>query len=120
MRRQWSRKAAWDDGFFLVFLDVRGGLAADKVLLARATKGGYTGHIYRLRGAKRELRKDSIGVGRPDKRSIRLKVPFGKLGLEDGRKVYRWSAMTIFNGRGCRRACLDALQSRAMFPDLPP
>jgi len=119
-RRTWSRKTVWDDGFFLIFVDMRGGSAPDKFIMAKATRRGFVGHVYRIRSGKRELRKDRVTIRRPNRRSIVIQTAFSKIGLEDGRRVYRWYAMSIFNGQGCRRGCYDAIQTRAMFPQVRP
>jgi hypothetical protein len=119
-RRTWSRKTVQDDGFFLIFIDMREGSGPDKFILAKATGRGYVGHVYRIRPGKQEIRKDRVTIRRPNRRSIVIRSAFSKIGLEDGRRVYRWYAMSIFNGQGCRRACFDAIQKRAMFPQVRP
>lgn len=121
-RKSWSLRKIWDDGFFLIFLDHRGGSGVDKVIIARAkrTGRGYIAHVYRLRSGKPELQKDRVAVARPNGRSIAIRVPFREIGLESGRNVYRWYAMSIFNGKGCGRGCLDTLQKGVMFPEIRP
>lgn len=121
-RRSWSRYKAWDDGFFMIFIDQREGPAPDKVIVARTTRNGrgYVAHVYRLRGSRRELQKDRVRVSRPNGRNIVIRAPWSAIGLQRGRNVYRWFAMSSFNGKGCRRGCFDAVQARATFPEIRP
>ena len=119
-RQKWNRKSISDTGFFLIFFDTQGEPAPDRFVVGKASRRGFVAHMYRIRPGKREAHVSRVKVRKLNRRVMLIDIPFSKIGLEDGRRVYRWYALSIFNGKGCRRACFDAIQERAMFPELPP
>jgi hypothetical protein len=116
--REWSIGGARDRAFFLVLIDALGGDDPDYTALVRSNGAQMLGTLFRT-GPGGEFAVASLGVWRPDGRSVSVRVPFSLLERDGSRLVdartatARWQAETLFNGPGCRQTCFDLAPSFA-------
>ncbi|MGH2724839.1 MAG: hypothetical protein ACRDI0_11385 [Actinomycetota bacterium] len=114
----WTVNGMWDQGYLLVFLDTRGGPAADFYALARSDGDAMVGHLFKVRSGI-DKKKGKISVSRPTPRKVRITIPLSKVNVGTFRTYYRWSARTLH--LSCTKVCIDAVPGawRALPQPLP-
>ena len=116
---RWSVNRIWDRGYALVYFDTSGDKRFDKYALVRSTGFSMEGTLWRDRQEGSDVKIANLDVFRRNKRSVTVKVPFGKLDIPDSRDFYRWFAETLFSGNDCPRICIDRVpDTGGMFEPL--
>lgn len=103
----WSSRSIWDRGYLLVHLDTLGGERFDYYALVSSDGRGMEGVLFRDRREKADHRVAKLAAWRSSRRRVKVRIPFGKTKIEEGRGFFRWQLRTLFTGRGCRRSCID-------------
>jgi hypothetical protein len=105
-RNNWGLRKLWDDGFFLVYLDTAGGSGFEYRAMIRSNGRKLVGTLFRERNEEviRSLKASRVGP-----RGARVRVPFGNLRIGSAREYFRWSVLTLYSSKGCRRTCFDAV-----------
>ena len=122
----WSATRAWDAGFMLVYVDTFGTDRPDYYALVRSYGRGMVAHLYRDHERKRDRRISQTRVTRPNRKAVKVAIPFGQLRRRSSR-IFRWYAQTLWTGSTCRRVCFDRAPDRgdvtepgATTPSVPP
>lgn len=103
---RWTIRRIRDEGFLLVWLDLRGSADWDHLLLARSDGRRLLGRVFRLR-ARRETKIATVRARHPNRRVTVANMAFHKVPIGPHRTYFRWSAQSIFNGPRCARSCFD-------------
>ena len=109
---RWSAKRIFDRGFVLVFFDTFGGRRFDYYALARSDGYRMRASLWRDRADKPDRLLVGLKEGRPDRRSLAMRVPFTKMRFGKSRVEYYWYAQTLITNRRCRRVCFDRAPNR--------
>jgi RTX calcium-binding nonapeptide repeat (4 copies) len=112
-RRTWSLKELWDDGYFLVHLDTKGGPSSDFYALVRSTGRKIAGTLHR---AHDDHRLRNVPTGRAGPRGVRVRVPIGDVPSGNSRDFFRWSVTTLYTGESCARVCFDSAPRGGSLP----
>ena len=105
--QRWTLDAMWDMGYLLAWFDTEGDARYDYYVLARSDGRRMRGHLYRDNQSSKDRRVAKVTVWRPDKRTVRIRVPLELMEFSPERLSYFWYAQTLFTGRRCRSVCLD-------------
>ena len=107
----WSRWRAidiFDAGYVLVHLDTFGTPRFDYYALVRSTGTKLAGSLWRNRASKPDYRMRWLQTRRPDRKTVRVRIPLGRLYFGSRRLHYSWSAQTLYTGDACRQVCFDS------------
>jgi hypothetical protein len=118
-QRGWTLRRLWDEGFLVVQVDTRGDPGADYQAVVRSTGRRLQGTLFAVT-AGRDRARGSLAVGRPDSRTVLVRVPLGRLALDPARSYYRWSVATVLVNGPCRRACTDLVTDEGAVPQPVP
>jgi len=104
---RWSATSIWDRGFLALKYDTFGDSHFDYYALIRSDGFRLRGTLHRdyKRQADEQLRR--LATARPDRASVRVKVPLGAMRFDE-EFVFRWTtATTWLSGRCEGGICLD-------------
>lgn len=102
----------WDQGYAVVSFDTRGGDELDVHALVGWKKRRPFGLFLREGSRSPAGRLKARRAGRS---GVLVKVPVSRLGMDPQRLYYRWSAQTMYTGRGCR-PCFDGAPEGGAYP----
>ncbi len=108
----WRASRIWDRGYFLVSFDTFGERRFDYYALVRSDGYRLLGELYRDRRTKPDYSMGSLDVWRPNRRSLKVKVPLARLNIPARRESYRWQVRSLFSGSKCPRVCIDQVPDR--------
>jgi hypothetical protein len=112
-RGRWRARSIWDRGFMLVAFNTFGSARYDYYALIRSTGRRLRADLYRDRARKRDYKVSSLKTWRPDRRSVKVRVPLDKMSFGSKRSYYRWFAQSLLTGPDCRRTCIDLAPDRS-------
>ena len=110
--QRWDIDAMWDQGYLLAWFDTNDEEGYDYYVLARSDGIRMRGILYRDNESSKDKRIAKVTVWRPDRRTVRMRVPLRLMEVGPARLTYLWYAQTIFTGRRCRTVCLDRAPNR--------
>jgi hypothetical protein len=110
---RWRARSIWDRGFLLVAFNTLASARYDYYALIHSTGRRLQAELYRDRAKKRDYKVSSLRTWRPDRRSVKVRVPLGKMTFGKKRRYYRWFAQSLLTGPDCRRTCLDLAPDRS-------
>ena len=114
---RWTNRRLRDRGFFLVQLDTVGDGDPDYYALTRSTGGRLSARLFRHRRGK-DRGVSRLGVGRPDRRTARVRVPLRKMRRRAG-GTYSWYVETLWTSDRCPRVCFDRAPDRGAVSEPP-
>jgi hypothetical protein len=117
---RWSIDRIWDHGYFVVQLDTKGDEDPDVLLIVRSDGRDVTGSLVEIRRDGRQVERSSLEVGRPNGRSVSVRVLLREVGIGRGRTAYFWSALSVFTGSACPRTCVDRVPDEGTVEQLLP
>ncbi|HEV3474745.1 MAG TPA: calcium-binding protein [Actinomycetota bacterium] len=118
-RKGWSVRRLWDEGFFVVQVDTRGDPGADYHAVVGSNGRRLRGTLFAVLTG-RDRARGSVSVGRPNQRTVLIRIPLARLGLDPARAYYRWSLTTVLVDGPCRRACTDLFTDEGALPQPVP
>lgn len=104
---KWTAKRVWDRGFGIVHIDAKGDEWFEFYALIRSDGGQMTGRLYRDRKKKPDYLVARLSAWKPNKKSVIVKVPIGKLNMPESRLFLRWYSKTLMSGSHCQTVCID-------------
>jgi hypothetical protein len=112
--RGWTTRRIWDAGYVVVFLDTFAAEDADYYALLRSNRRRMTGTLWRIRdnGINRQIAR--VRARRPNRSSVRVAIPFGRLNVGESRVSYSWSVLTIYQSGACPRNCFDFVPNNGL------
>jgi hypothetical protein len=112
-QRRWRARSIWDRGFLLVAFNTFGSARYDYYALIRSSGRRLRAELYRDRARKRDYKVSSLKTWRPNRRSVKVRVPLDKMSFGKKRAYYRWFAQSLLTGPDCRRTCIDLAPDRS-------
>jgi hypothetical protein len=112
VRRRLQAARLWDEGYALLSFDTRGGEEFDVHAVVRWERRRPIGLLID-EGARSASGK--VGVRRAGGRGVIVTVSLERLGLDPQRLYYRWAAVSVFTGPGCR-PCFDSVPETGAYP----
>ena len=110
---RWTARDVWDRGYLLVWLDTRAGSAFDYYVLIRSVANRLRAVLFRYRPNRRDVRIAGLRVRRPNRRSVTVRIPLGRVVFGEKRLQYGWQAQTLWMAGRCRRkVCFDFAPNR--------
>src|SRR5918992_1327392 len=110
---RWRARSIWDRGFLVVAFNTFASARYDYYALIRSTGRRLRAELYRDRTKKRDYKVSSLKTWRPDRRSVKVRVPLDRMTFGKKRRYYRWHAQSLLTGPDCRRTCLDLAPDRS-------
>jgi hypothetical protein len=111
--RRWRARSIWDRGFLVVAFNTFASARYDYYALIRSTGRRLRAELYRDRTKKRDYKVSSLKTWRPDRRSVKVRVPLERMIFGKKRRYYRWYAQSLLTGPDCRRTCIDLAPDRS-------
>ena len=104
---RWRAAEIWDTGFFVIKFDTFGDSHHDYYALVRSSGSRLVGSLHRDFVERRDRELRDLRVARPDRRSVRVKVPYRAMRFSQP-GTYRWVVNSTFTSSRCgKAACLD-------------
>jgi Ca2+-binding RTX toxin-like protein len=111
---RWTIKGLWDAGYFVVFVDTKGDPDPDYHVLGYSNGKSMAGGLYRVTSGGGAVRIGGAKVSRSGPRGAAITLPLAK--LDRTRPYFRWSVVTLFTGKGCRKVCFDRVPGQVGLP----
>jgi hypothetical protein len=103
----WTIAQIRDRGYAFVYLDTKGGQAADYYATVRSAGRRLVAVLFRVRDQGLAVPMRPLVAGHPSPLRLDVAIPIGDLSFGGLRASYRWWVATTFTGRVCRVTCVD-------------
>jgi hypothetical protein len=110
-----TEDATRDRGFVFVYLDTIGDERFDYYALILSNGRHLAGSLWRHPKRGSDVRLMGLDVRRDSDTDASIRIPLGALKIGEFRTIYRWSVVTTFAGRVCRRTCIDRVPDEGTF-----
>ncbi len=118
---EWSVERLWDKGFLFIYFDTFGTERADYYVVVRSGDGRkMSATLRRDRARKRDYTIAELDPSRPDRFSVAVRVPLGKMTFGDQRLAYRWFVQSLVTSPRCSRVCFDRAPDQAAVTEPRP
>jgi hypothetical protein len=104
---RWTLPQIRDHGFVFVYLDTKGGPAADYYAMVRSIGRRLVSELFRVRSQGFAVPVRPLEARHPSPLRLNVGIPVGSLSFGGLRTSYRWWVATTFTGRVCRATCVD-------------